>query len=99
MGASPAAAVALVRMIAEIDIRHVLQAIRVPTLILHSIGDGSVDIRSARYLAEHIPGAKYVELPGPDHLPWLSDGDAIIAQITQFLTSLRPPPKPSRVLP
>jgi pimeloyl-ACP methyl ester carboxylesterase len=67
MGASPAAAGALVRMIAEIDIRDVLQTIRVPTLILHSIGDGSVDIRSGRYLAEHIPGAKYVELPGPDH--------------------------------
>jgi pimeloyl-ACP methyl ester carboxylesterase len=98
MGASPAAAVALVRMIAEIDIRHVLPTIRVPTLILHSIGDGSVDIRSARYLAEHIPGAKYVELPGPDHLPWLSDGDAIISEIAEFLTGVRPTPEPDRVL-
>ena len=98
MGASPAAAVALVRMIAEIDIRDVLQTIRVPTLILHSIGDGSVDIRSGRYLAEHIPGAKYVELPGPDHLPWLSDGDAIVSEIAEFLTGVRPTPEPDRVL-
>ena len=98
MGASPAAAVALVRMIAEIDIREVLPTIRVPTLILHSVGDGSVDVRNGKYLAERIPGAKYVELPGPDHLPWLSDGDAIISEIAEFLTGVRPMPEPDRVL-
>jgi hypothetical protein len=98
MGASPAAAVALVRMIAEIDIRDVLPTIRVPTLILHSVGDGPVDVSNGRYLAERIPGAKYVELPGPDHLPWLGDGDAIVSEIAEFLTGVRPMPEPDRVL-
>ena len=59
-------------MNAQMDIRQVLPAIRVPTLILHSVNDRNLDVRGSRYLAERIPGAKLVELSGPDHVPWLS---------------------------
>ncbi len=97
-GASPGDAIRIVRLTAEVDVRDILPTIRVPTLILHSVGDGSVDVRSARYMAERIPGAKYVELPGPDHLPFLSDGDAIIDEIAEFLTGVRPVAEPDRVL-
>jgi pimeloyl-ACP methyl ester carboxylesterase len=97
-GASPGDAIRIVRLTAEVDVRPILPTIRVPTLILHSVGDGSVDVRLARYMAERIPGAKYVELPGPDHLPYLTDGDAIIDEIAEFLTGVRPVAEPDRVL-
>jgi pimeloyl-ACP methyl ester carboxylesterase len=98
MSASPAAAIALNRMNYEIDIRHVLPAVRVPTLILHSAGDKIVDVHLGRYLADHIGGARYVELPGTDHLPWGSDVDAILDEIEEFLTGVRHDPEPDRVL-
>ncbi len=98
MGASPAAAVALARMNYEIDIRHVLPAIRVPTLVLHSAGDRAVDVRLGRYLADHIQDARYVELPGIDHLPWGADADAILDEVEEFLTGVRSGPEPDRVL-
>lgn len=98
MSASPAAAVALTRMNYEIDIRHVLPAIHVPTLILHSAGDQMLDVQASRYMAQHIPGAKYVELPGMDHLPWAADADAILDEIEEFLTGVRRGPEPDRVL-
>jgi pimeloyl-ACP methyl ester carboxylesterase len=65
--ANDAAAVAGLRMDYEIDVRPILSAIRVPTLILHRTEDRMVPVEHARYLARHIPGAKYVELPGTDH--------------------------------
>jgi pimeloyl-ACP methyl ester carboxylesterase len=98
MSASPGANIALLRMNAEIDIRDVLPAIRVPTLILHSLGDPGIDVRGSRYMAERIPGAKYVELPGSDHLPWVSDADAILDEVEEFLTGVRHGPEPDRVL-
>ena len=98
MGASPGANLALLRMNAEVDVRHVLPAVRVPTLILHSVGDRALDVRASRYMAERIPGAKYVELPGDDHLPWLSDADAILDEVEEFLTGVRHGPQPDRVL-
>ena len=52
----------------EIDVRHVLSAIRVPTLVLHRTGDTVVPVEGARYMAERIPGARFVEVPGADHL-------------------------------
>ena len=76
MGASPAAVMALVAMNDEIDIRHILPAIRVPTLLLHSVRDATIPIGASRYMAERIPGARLVELPGEDHLPWLTDLEA-----------------------
>jgi pimeloyl-ACP methyl ester carboxylesterase len=98
MSATPTTAVALTKMSAEFDIRHVLPAVRVPTLILHSIGDRVIDIGASRYMAEHIPGAQLIELPGADHLPWFSDRDAILAEIELFLTGSRPAPEADRML-
>ena len=66
--ASPGAILALLRANYEIDVRPVLPSIQVPTLILHRVGDKTIPISSGRYLAENIPGARFVELPGDDHL-------------------------------
>ena len=98
MSASPAAATALMRMNEEIDIRHVLPAIRVPTLLLHSVRDAALPIEGSRYMAERIPGARLVELSGADHVPWLSDSDAILGEIEEFLTGVRHAVEPDRVL-
>ena len=98
MGASPAAVMALVAMNDEIDIRHILPAIRVPTLLLHSVRDATIPIGASRYMAERIPGARLVELPGEDHLPWLSDSDAILGEIEEFLTGVRHTVEPDRFL-
>ena len=69
LSASPSAFATLARMNAQIDIRHILPVIRVPTLILHSVNDQALPIGGSQYLAEHIPNAKLVELIGPDHVP------------------------------
>jgi class 3 adenylate cyclase len=98
MGASPSAVLALVRMNSEIDVRPILATCRVPTLVLHRTGDLAIPVESGRYLAEHIPGAKLVELPGNDHLPWVGDSDAILDEIEEFLTGHRHQVEPDRVL-
>jgi pimeloyl-ACP methyl ester carboxylesterase len=98
MSASPAAATALIRMNYEIDIRHLLPVIRVPTLVLHATKDATFDVGAARYLAAHIPGAKLVEIPATDHIPWGDGGDAIIEEIEEFLTGVRHGAEPDRVL-
>jgi pimeloyl-ACP methyl ester carboxylesterase len=94
--ASPAAAAALTRMSAMIDVRHVLPAIRVPTLVLHRADEVLAD--ASRYVGERIPGAKVVELPGNEHMPWLGDQDAALDEIEAFLTGVRPHPALDRVL-
>jgi pimeloyl-ACP methyl ester carboxylesterase len=86
MGASPGAAVALTQMNAAIDIRDVLPSIRVPTLVIHRTGDRLLKVEEGRYLASRIPGAKLVELPGDDHLPFVGDQDAVLDAIEQFLS-------------
>jgi class 3 adenylate cyclase len=96
--ASPGAAMALLRMNMEIDVRHVLPAVAVPALVLHRTGDRAVKVEHGRYIAEHIPGAKYIELPGNDHLTWVGDTDAICDEIQAFLTGVRSGPEPDRVL-
>ena len=97
-GASPGANRRLMGMNVEIDVRHVLPAVRVPTLILHNDGDRSVPVEYGRYMAERIPGARYVELRGDDHLPWVGNTDAILDEIEEFLTGVRRGPEPDRVL-
>jgi len=84
--ASPADALALAKMNTEIDIRNILPAIHVPTLILHRKGDIDMDINGSRYLASKIPGAKLVELEGNDHLPWVGNYEEILDEIEVFLT-------------
>jgi class 3 adenylate cyclase len=97
-GASPAAAEVFMRMAHEIDVRHVVPTIRVPTLILHSVGDQICHVESARYLARTIPGAHYVELPGADHVVYAELADLALAEIREFLTGVREGPEPDRVL-
>jgi pimeloyl-ACP methyl ester carboxylesterase len=98
LGASPGAAMALRRMNGQIDIRDTLSVIRVPTLVLHRSGDLDTSIEEGRYLAAHIPGARFVELPGADHLPWAGNQDAILDEVEEFLTGVRPVAEPDRVL-
>jgi class 3 adenylate cyclase len=111
--ASPGAAMALLRMNSQIDVREVLPAIRVPTLVLYRkdarFGHGAAAWRTAgedpitpagegRYLAERIPGARMVELPGADHLPWIGDTEPLLGEVEEFLTGVRHAPEPDRVL-
>ncbi len=98
LAASPGAAVAILRMNMEIDVRHILPTIRVPTLVIHRTGDRLTRVEQARYMAERIPGAKYVELPGIDHTPWVGDADAILDEVEEFLTGVRHGAEPDRVL-
>ncbi len=96
--ASPGAAVAIMRMNGEIDVRHVLPAVRVPTLILHRTGDRLTYIEQARYMARNIAGARLVELPGDDHAPWVGDADAIFSQVEEFLSGSNLGTEADRVL-
>jgi hypothetical protein len=86
MSASPTAAVALTRMNSQADIRSILPNVTVPTLVLHRTGDRCLQVEEGRYAASLVPGAKFVELPGEDHLPFVGDQDAILKQIQTFLT-------------
>lgn len=98
--ASPAAMVQLTRMNAEIDVRHILPAIYIPTLILHRIGDEATGIEEARYLTEQIAGARLVELPGADHFPYYDYdlADRMADEVQQFLTGERAAVAADRVL-
>lgn len=96
--ASPGAAATIMRMNREIDVRHVLPATRVPTLVLHRTEDGVIDVEHARYMAQKIPGAKLIELPGEDHTPWLGRRDDLLDEVEQFLTGRRHAHEPERVL-
>ena len=98
LAASPGAGVALYRMNVEIDVRHVLPTIRVPALILHRSGDRLFDPGGARYIAARIGDAKYVELPGADHIAWLGDADGLVDEVQEFLTGVRPVSEVDRVL-
>ena len=97
-GASPGAAAALLRMNSYIDVRSVLPTIQVPTLVLHRTGDHDVKLAEGRYLAERIPGARFVELPGADHAIAAGDVDGLADEIEEFLTGTRPVPELDRVL-
>ena len=98
IAASPRAAALLTKMNLEIDISHVLTSIRVPTLVLHRSEDCLIAAAAGRYLADNIPGAKYVELSGVDHAYWVGDTNAILDEVEEFLTGVRHGPEPDRVL-
>jgi pimeloyl-ACP methyl ester carboxylesterase len=95
--ATPASWEAFARMAFEIDVRDVVPAINVPTLIVHAVEDQVCHVENARFLARMIPGARYVELAGGDHVPWF-DPDETIAEIREFLTGRREASTPDRVL-
>jgi pimeloyl-ACP methyl ester carboxylesterase len=98
LAVSPAGIKALLRITQETDARHVLPVIRVPTLVIHREGDQVTHVEAARYIAERIQGAKYVELPGPDHFAWVGDTDAILDEVEEFLTGDRRGQEPDRIL-
>lgn len=95
--ASPAAARALVLMNSQIDVRDVLASIQAKTLVLHRREDPDARLEEGRYVAEHIPGARFVELPGETHVPWW-DSDDLVDEIEEFLTGVRPTRLENRVL-
>jgi len=86
--ASPRAALALAQLNTSIDVRHVLPAIKVPSLILHRSEDRDSNIEEGRYIASHIPNAKLVELPGQDHLLFVGDQDAILNEVENFVANV-----------
>jgi pimeloyl-ACP methyl ester carboxylesterase/class 3 adenylate cyclase len=96
--ASPGTVLDILRISSQIDVRDVLPAIQVPTLVLHRSNDGVLDVGAGRYLAERIPNAKFVELPGIDHAPWIGDSEAVVDEIEAFLTGARPTARTDRVL-
>jgi class 3 adenylate cyclase len=89
LAASPSDARILLHAAVDLDVRDSLPRIRVPTLVMHRSQDGAWDPRHSRYLAEHIPGARYIELDGVDSLPFVGDSDAIVEEIEEFLTGGR----------
>jgi class 3 adenylate cyclase len=96
--ASPAMVQKIFEMFLDVDVRAVLPATHVPTLVLHRRGDRVVNRRAGKQLAAGIPDARYVELPGIDHVPWAGDSDAVLGEIEEFLTGTRSLPDPERVL-
>ena len=96
--ASPAAAVAFMRLGSEIDVRHVAPSIHVPTLVLHTPEDPVVPYEQGRWLAEQIEGAHFVELAGKDHVPWFDVADQVVTEVRDFLTGFREAVEPEKVL-
>jgi hypothetical protein len=82
--------IALMKTNGATDVRDVLPAIDEPTLVLHRKHDHVIDVRSSRYVADRIPGAKLIELPGSDHWPWIGDTQTTLAEIQEFLVGTRP---------
>jgi class 3 adenylate cyclase len=98
LAASPGAAAAIMRAYAEIDVRAAAEAVHVPSLILHRTGDLMCSVEQGRDLAARIPATTYVELPGADHLWHVGDTGALLAEVEQFLTRMRPAKARNRVL-
>src|SRR5262249_56161986 len=96
--ASPRNVNVLFQMFLDLDVRDIVSSIHVPTLILHRTQDYVVNVRSGRWLAEHIPGARLIELPGIDHVPFTGDVDALVDEMQEFITGTRERAEPDRVL-
>jgi class 3 adenylate cyclase len=97
-GTSPGSAAALIELYTDIDVRHALPLVSAPTLVLHRAHDEVVRPTMGRYIAEHISGARYVEVPGADHLMWTQGTDAVLDEIEEFITGTRQARPPERVL-
>jgi class 3 adenylate cyclase len=98
LSGSPGAILAFLRAQRDADVRHVLPAIQAPTLVIQRADDAYRRPEHGRYFAANIPGAKYVELPGRDNLPYVGDQDAVLDEVEEFLTGVRHGPEPDRVL-
>jgi pimeloyl-ACP methyl ester carboxylesterase len=95
---SPAMVRARLAVVAGIDVTPVLESLRVPTLVIHRSGDRAVPRENSQQMAKAIPGARYVELPGDDHIPWVGDAEPVLEAIEEFLTGARQGGEPNRVL-
>lgn len=95
--ATPGGAEGFMRMAFEIDVRSIVPAVRVPALVIHAVDDRICHVENGRFLASTLPDARYVELPGSDHVRWF-DPDRAIAEISEFLTGRREGPATDRVL-
>ena len=89
LSASPTSAVAIERIWHEIDVRPILPTIRVPTLVMHRRDDAIEDVEAGRDLANHVPGARFVELPGGDNAPWAGDQDAVLDEVERFFRGMQ----------
>jgi len=98
LSVSPSAAVALGRMNTDIDIRAILPVISVPTLMFHAVDDRDSKIEEGRWIASRIPGARLIELPTGDHIPYYANQDAVIIAVQEFVTGTRPTPHGDRFL-
>ncbi len=98
LGMTPTTLLTLIKMNTSFDARSVLPAVAVPTLVIHRDGDLAVPVEQGREAAELIPGARYVELPGSDHLPYFQDPEATLTLIEEFVTGERHHTEPDRVL-
>ena len=96
--ATPAETYGAIRSLGPVDIRGLLGSVQPPVLVLHRTGDQAARIEASRYMAERIPGASLVELPGVDHLPFFGDQDSVVELTQEFLTGARPVVEPDRVL-
>ncbi len=95
---SPGAVLAMMKMVYAVDFRDLLPMIRVPTLVIHRRDAKRIPVEVGRYLAEHIPDARFVEVPGIDSFMWAGEQELIVDEIEEFLTGVRPQPLPDRVL-
>jgi pimeloyl-ACP methyl ester carboxylesterase len=98
LSASPGVARELHMMNAQVDVRAVLPQVQAPTLVLHRAQDTFIDMRHSQYLAEHIPGARLVKLPGSEAITFGANDDVLIEEVEEFLTGARSPAAPNRVL-
>ncbi len=96
--ASPGMLVALGMMFLDLDVRDVVPTVHTPALVIHRIHDRLVNVRNGRWLAEHLPKARLVELPGGDHIPWYEGAEEWLDIVQEFLTGVRPVPEPQRIL-
>jgi class 3 adenylate cyclase len=96
--ASPGMLASLVQMFLDLDVRDVVPSVHVPALVLHRRYDRLVNVRNGRWLAEHLPNARLVELDGDDHITWYQDPERTLGEIQEFLTGTRYAPEPDRVL-
>lgn len=98
LSVSPAGIHTLLQISAATDVRHILPVVRVPTLVLHREGDRAVPIEFGRYMAGRIPRARFVPLPGSDHLLSAGDIESVVGEVAEFVTGARPGPEPDRIL-
>ncbi|WP_299218708.1 alpha/beta fold hydrolase [uncultured Aquimarina sp.] len=92
LGASPSAALKLTKMNTQVDIIDILGSIKVPTLLLQRTDDIDVKIQEGQFIAERIPGSKFLELEGSDHLFWVGDTDVILEAMRAFINDIEPAP-------